>query len=111
MSQRKPETPVAVEGPGTLEERAAHGASEIAHSIELAGPEDRSSLVHAAGEELEKQGLIIVDLHDAYRALGDFNADALPGVVGAQTGKTRAQLLGQLSVRSPRRTGRTRRRR
>ena len=102
MTQRKPEIPVAADSPEVLEERAAHGASEIVHSIELAKPEDRSTLVNAAGEELEKQGLVIIDLHDAYRALGGFNPDALPGVAGAKSGMTRAQLLGQLSVRSPR---------
>lgn len=107
MSQKAREPKPEPVNPDVLAERVIHGADEIALSLELAEPGKRARLVQAAAGKLEEQGVIMLDIHDAYKTIADFDPTTLPGVTG-RTGRTRAQLLGELSIRSPRFTRRRR---
>jgi hypothetical protein len=102
MTQKTPESPSEPDKPELRQERLVHGADEMMESINAANPEERAQLIQAAADKFEKQGLIIIDLHDAHKALEEFDHDSLPGKKGKKSGLTRAQLLGAISITSQR---------
>ncbi len=92
----------------TPEARVIQAAGEIAQVLHEVSTEDRLILVRAVAEELKAIEMTVIDLHDAHRAFGDFNPDALPEKTGEKTGRTRAEILGQMSAGQTRRLRRRR---
>ena len=78
--------------------RVIQAAGEIAQVFHEVSTEDRLILVRTVAEELKASQMTVIDLHDAHRAFGDFNPDALPEKTGEKTGRTRAEVLGQISA-------------